>query len=218
MKSLPLLLGLFFTIVATALPADEPARKVLCFGDSITAGSAMKPADRPRLWVDQVQAASHGRLELINEGKGGRPTDSLGEFGQALVRYPKIDQLVLALGANDARNIKDDCVPLAVKNITAMVQRARATYGATLPILIVGPTNINKEKLGPTKPIGPQREQKLKDLNAAFEKLAKELNCTFVSLYGVVPPEAMSVDGVHPDAAGNEPITRTVLSKLLPVP
>jgi acyl-CoA thioesterase I len=214
----PVLFLLSLAIALAALRAEEPPRKVVCFGDSITAGSNMKPADRPQLWVDRVQAASQGRLEMINEGKGGRPTDSLGEFAQMLTRRPKADELVLALGGNDARNIKEDCVPKAVKNLTAMVARARAAYGAEIAILIVGPTNINQEKLGPTKPIGKERDGKLQELNAAFAKLAQELHCSFVSLYGVVPPETLTQDGVHPDAAGNEPIARLMLSKLLPSP
>src|SRR5262249_41844329 len=102
-----------------------------------------------------------------------------------------------------------------VANMHYMIEHARQKFGAKLPILIVGPTNINKSALGPTKPIGNQREAKLKELNAAYEKLAAETNCDFVSLYGVVPEGSMTKDGVHPDVAGNAAIATVMEKKLL---
>jgi acyl-CoA thioesterase-1 len=92
-----------------------------------------------------------------------------------------------------------------------MIHRARETYGEKLPILLVAPTNINKDELGPTKPIGPQREANLIALNAAYPDLAKTENCAFVSTYGVVPDDSLKFDGVHPDAAGHVEIAKVML-------
>lgn len=191
-------------------------RTVIVFGDSITAGSMMAPAARTNVWPQVVERESHGHFKMINEGKGGRPTASVTEFAAMLQRQPHCDLLVIALGMNDSLDITGECVPKAVANIRQMIEKARQAYGANLRVLLVGPTNINKERLGPTKNIGNEREAKLRELGAAFAKLAKELDCDFISLFGVVPETSLQTDGVHPDVAGNVAIARVMLSKLKP--
>ena len=194
--------------------AAEP-RLVVVFGDSITQGGALPAADRPRVWVALVEKDSAGRLKLVNEGKGGRPTASLKEFDAMLARHPRADQLVIALGTNDSRDITDECVPKAVANLRAMVERVRKAWGDKLRVLLVGPPNLNKNALVATKPIANEREAKLREQGDAFAKLAKELGCDFTSLFGVVPDSSHTKDGVHPDATGNEAIARALLPVLL---
>ncbi len=170
----------------------------------------MPTADRARVWVALVEKDSGGRLKLVNEGKGGRPTASVKEFEAMLVKHPRADQLVIALGTNDSRDITDSCVPKAVENLRGMIERARKAWGPGVAILLVGPPNINKNALGPTKPIADQRDAKLRDLGAAFAALAKETKCEFALLYGVVPEASLTKDGVHPDVAGNEAIAKAL--------
>ncbi|MEP6668602.1 MAG: SGNH/GDSL hydrolase family protein, partial [Chthoniobacter sp.] len=128
----------------------------------------------------------------------------------------KADLLVIALGTNDSRDISGQCVPKAIANVRAMIAKSREQYGKDLAVLLVGPPNIRKDALGPTKPIADQRDGKLRELGTGFDALAKEVHGEFVSLYGVVPDTSLTKDGVHPDAAGNEAIARFLLSKLLP--
>ncbi len=214
MKSIhPLVLMLIALSLARA--TNPVPLSVVVFGDSITEGNQLPPSDRPRLWVNLVQDRSKGALHLVNEGKGGRPTDSVAEFRQMLARHSPIDILLIALGTNDSRNIRDDSIPAAVKNIRAMITIAREKCGQRLPILLIAPPNIRMDALGPTKPIADQRDAKLRELGAAYETLAAELHCEYLSLYGVIPPASLTKDGVHPDAVGNEPIGTAVLPKLL---
>jgi acyl-CoA thioesterase I len=196
--------------------AQQEPRTVIIFGDSITAGNMLPKGDKARLWVNLVQQQSGGRLTMINEGKGGRPTDSLKEFEAMLNRQPKADLLVLALGTNDSRDISGQCVPKAVEHLRSMIDLARQKYRADLPILLVGPINLNKDALGPTKPIADQRDANLKELGTAYAALAQELHCDFTNLYGIVPATSLTRDGVHPDAIGNEVIAKALLPKLLP--
>lgn len=205
-------------LVALTSPALAAPRLVVVFGDSITQGGALPVADRARVWVALVETNSTGRLKLVNEGKGGRPTASVKEFEAMLTRHPRADQLVIALGTNDSRDLTDECVPKAVANLRTMVVKARQAWGDPLRVLLVGPPNINKAALGPTKPIANEREAKLREQGAAFEKLARELGCEFTSLFGVVPDASLTKDGVHPDAAGNEVIARALLPILLGSP
>ena len=196
--------------------AGGERRTVVVFGDSITAGSMLPPSERTNAWPQVVERESRGHLKMINEGKGARPTASVAEFAAMLERQPQCDLLVIALGMNDSRDIAGGCVPKAVANIRQMIEKARQTYGRKLRVLLVGPTNINKQSLGPTKNIGTEREAKLRELGAVFAKLAKELDCDFISLFGVVPETSLQTDGVHPDVAGNAAIAHVMLSKLKP--
>ena len=155
-------------------------------------------------------------MRLINEGKGGRPTASVEEFRVALKkRDGAFDTLLISLGTNDSRDITEKCVPEAVKNVRRMIELAREK-APKLRVLLVGPPNVNKNALGPTKPIANEREQKLKDLGAAFKELAKDTQSEFVTLFGAVPDECLLRDGVHPDAAGNDAIAKVILAALLP--
>ena len=208
-----LLIILFFLSLGVFAQSPMP-RTVIVFGDSITAGGALPKDERGHLWVTQVQKQSEGTLTLINEGKGGRPTNSLKEFDAMITRHAKAEALVIALGMNDSRDITPQCVPKAVANVRAMIVKARAAYGEKLPVLLVGPSNINKAALGPTKLIANEREAKLRELGAAFEKLASETKCEFVSLFGVVPDSTLLKDGVHPDGAGNDAIAQVMGERL----
>ena len=199
-------------------PAQSPSKaplRVLCFGDSITAGSALPKEEKPLVWPLLVEKYSEGKLSLINEGKGGRSTNSVREFEAVLEKHPDFNVLLIALGTNDSRDITEKCVPSAVENIKRMIDLARKGK-ANLPVFVVGPPNINKNALGPTKPIANQREQKLKELNEGFDKLAKENACNFVSLFGIVPGDCLQRDGVHPDAKGNEAIAEVIAATLMP--
>ena len=177
-----------FLLVLLAVSAfADTAQTVIVFGDSITAGGALPANERDAVWVRAVERESKGRLRMVNEGKGGRPTDSVKEFEAMLARQPQAAVLVIALGTNDSRDITAACVPKAVANVRAMIARARQQYGA-----------------------------KLRDIGDAFAALAKETGCEFTSLFGTVPEASMTKDGVHPDAAGNAAIARAMLAKLAP--
>lgn len=205
----------FATPLSGPLASAADSKTVIVFGDSITAGNALPKEQQSQAWLNLVQKEAGDQLQLINEGKGGRPTNSVKEFEAMLTHRPQADVLVLALGTNDSRDISGQCVPKAVANLRAMIDRARAAYGPRLKLIIVGPPNIRKESLGPTRPIADQREAKLKELGAAFSTLAKETGCEFISLFGVVPDGSLTKDGVHPDAAGNAAIAKAMLPKIL---
>jgi acyl-CoA thioesterase-1 len=201
--------------IAPPLPTVKP-RTAVVFGDSITEGGTLPKDQRDQTWVRVVERESKGLLTMVNEGKGGRPTKSVPECEAMLARRPRADILIIALGTNDSRDITAECVPKAVANLDTMIGLARKTYGPGIAILLVGPPNIHQSTLGPTKPIGDQREAKLRALGEAFALLAKEHHCEFVSLFGVVPDTSFTKDGVHPDAAGHAAIARVILKKLLP--
>lgn len=191
------------------------ANSVIVFGDSITQGGALPIEQCSSAWIRLAEAESNGRLQMINEGKRGRLTDSLNEFAAMLQQQATPAALAIALGTNDSRDVSGQCVPKAVANLKAMIVAARNAYGDKLPILFVGPPNINKNALGPTRLIAVQREANLPELGLAYEKLAQEMGCQFVGLFGGVPAESLTKDGVLPDAKGNEAIANKLLPAML---
>ncbi|MDB6140120.1 MAG: hydrolase [Verrucomicrobiaceae bacterium] len=210
-----MVIGIFGALFWDALAEGAPPATVVVFGDSITAGGALPAAERSQLWVALVETHSSGRLKMVNEGKGGRPTNSFREFEVMLGRHPRVDVLMLALGMNDSRDITPECVPKAVANLRKMLELARQNYGQGLRVLVASPTNIRKDALVATKPIAEQRAAKLRELGSAFQRLAADTDARFVNLYGVVPETSLSHDGVHPDGAGNAPLAQVLLPVLL---
>ncbi len=202
------------------LEAEPPPRPrtVVVFGDSLTEGGALPKEQRDQSWIRIVERESAGRLRMVNEGKGGRPAVSKHEFEAVLKRQPRADQVVIALGTNDSRDLSAGAVTNAFAHLHHMIDRARQAYGPTLPVLLVGPPNINKDALVATKPIGREREARLKELGEMMEGLARRKNCAFVSLFGVVPEASMRKDGVHPDAEGNAAMARVLAKALEPTP
>jgi len=148
------------TVISTAVAAigESPAnnaqtkpRVVVVFGDSITARSELPKDQRDAAWVRIVERESLGKLKMVNEGRGGRPTKSVPEFEAMLAHEPQADVLVIALGTNDSRDISSACVPNAVENVRKMIALARVAYGSALPVLLVGPPNINTTNRRPAR-------------------------------------------------------------------
>ena len=83
------LLLLALSVAAFAQNASSP-RTVIVFGDSITEGGALPKDQRDRVWLKQIEAQSNGTLILLNEGKGGRPTNSEKDFEAMLQRRPPL--------------------------------------------------------------------------------------------------------------------------------
>ena len=208
-------------ILADALiPAGVSAaapRTVIVFGDSIAAGTGLPEAERSRVWVHRVEQLARGRLRMVNEGAGGRWTSALPEFDAMLARRPHAEILVLALGTNDSVDVSGAAPERAARNLREMVLRARKRYGGQLAVLIVAPPNIRKDALLRNRDAAEQRERALEAMGPAFQALAANLGCEFLTLYGVVPDPSLASDGMHPDATGNERIARAVLPRLLAI-
>lgn len=195
--------------------AEEPQKPqtVIAYGDSLTEGKSGGES----AWVKLVEQQSDGQLKVINEGKGGRATgDGKWDFDKMTARQPRADTIVIALGTNDSRDLKPESITKAASNVRYMIDRARQCYGPWVKLLIIGPPNVNKAALVATKPIANEREAQLKALGAVFEALAKEKQCDFVSLFGAVPEETMTKDGVHPDGAGHAAMAKVLMGRLVP--
>ena len=210
-------LSLIFVLSGPGFSAE--VLTALCFGDSITEGRtprSLVPADR---WTARVGVLLAGRVICVNEGKGGRSASAIGEFAGALQRTPTPDILIVALGTNDSRDDMKEGATLAdrvTKNIAEICVAAR-TANPAIRILVCAPYNINEGALK-NAATGPQRVANLKAIGAALERWARlegqSGRVAFADLYGVLPAESLTTDGVHPSAAGQEAIARTIAKAL----
>lgn len=107
--------------------------KVVCFGDSITFGSGVPPA---QTWVQQL--ADRFQLTLINAGVSGHTSSQGLARIQSDVLAPKPDFVIINFGMNDhvmqARDVPNVSPALFRTNLLTMIHRVR-TNGA-IPILV----------------------------------------------------------------------------------
>jgi len=184
------------------------------FGDSICAGSDVPGGGRDDAWPQLFQRENSDLFDVDNQSRGGRPTSSLDEFDVAISREPAPDVLVIALAANDSRDLDEGMVQRACSNVEEMARRAGAR--GVRRIAIIGPYNINKDALKQSYPIRHERERNLLALDEAYAALAKRLGALYVRMYGAIPEKSLSFDGVHPDPAGNVPLKEAFEKDFIP--
>jgi len=210
LRPIRVLVFAMFSLSPAVLLAE--ASKTLFLGDSITVGEGLHHPETER-WTALVSKAN-GWVE-INAGKGGRPSSAMAEI-KAIIEHhqadPGITRLVIALGANDARNPSPDIAEQVVHNLGQTIDLAHAAAPGWA-IILCSVYNINRDHLA-NKAIADVRERNLKAINAAVQKLATDRHLPFVEYLGVLPPDSLTADGVHPDAAGHAALAKIFLSTI----
>jgi acyl-CoA thioesterase-1 len=197
------------TLAAAAGRAQETtqpqAQTVLFFGDSLTAGYGLDPAQAFPALI-QAKITAHGwDFQVINAGLSGETTaGGLRRIDWVLQR--PIAVFVLALGANDGLR----GLPLAdaKRNLQAIIDRTRDKY-PRVKIVLAGmqvPTNLGREYTT--------------GFRTMFPALAAANNATQLPflLEGVGGVPALNLpDGIHPNPAGHKIIAENVWQVLEPL-
>ena len=190
-------------------------RRILLFGDSLTAGNYLPEGQRPHHWVSLLSGLWKDQIEFLNEGQGGRSSDCLAEFASVLVAHSAPDLLVLWLGTNDSREMDGDIARRTAQNLRQMIHQARARYGPELSILLVAPPNIHPPAYTKYTPeFAEARQANLRAIGGAIDELATEEHCATVNLFDTLPAASLAGDGVHPDADGNLAMARVLAPAL----
>jgi acyl-CoA thioesterase I len=188
---------LAFVLAALAALAGAAAAEVriLAFGDSLTAGSGLPPAQG---FVPQLQAwlRAHGAPDatVINAGVPGETSaGGLARIGTVL--DPGVDAVIVELGANDMLRHLD--VGAMRQNLDGILSEIGE---AGLPALLAG------LPAPPNYPAGYRKAFK-----AAFRDLAREHDAIYVRSFfgGMAEGRSMGQimrlfqpDGLHPNAEG----------------
>ncbi len=189
---------------ATTKP-ESTAKALLFFGDSLTAGYGLDPAQAfPALIQEKIKARGW-HFRVINAGLSGETTaGGLRRIDWVLQR--PIAALVLALGANDG--LRGLPVGEAKRNLQAIIDRTKHKYPHA-KIVLAGmqvPTNLGQEYIT--------------SFRALFPDLAATNNALLIPFLledvGGVPALNLP-DGIHPNPAGHHIIAENVWKVLEPL-
>ncbi len=189
------------------LVAAEPARTIVFFGDSLTAGYGLDdPASEgyPALIQKKIDAAKLP-WRTVNAGLSGETTAGGLRRIDWVLRQP-IDIFVLALGGNDGLRGVDPASSRA--NLQQILERVRAKYPRT-QLVIAG------MKMPPTMGADFARA-----FDGMYPELAAKHGAALIPflLEGVGGSAHLNqADRIHPTAAGQEIVADNVWKVLRPL-
>ena len=180
---------------------------IVCFGDSITAGYAVRRGF-PSFWLEALrQRFPDARIEMINSGiSGDTSLDGLARLDWAVLSYEP-DLVTMNFGIND-------CVlGLSLEefelNLVQMVRRVRAGPGGEILLLSSQPLET------------PPYDRMVLDYYRVVERVAKEMDAGFVDVYGAWMERVRSGTSLgslilpgldHPNEAGYRIIAEELMS------
>ena len=178
--------------------ADGPM-KLLAFGDSLTAGYNLAPAQSFPVKLEAALRAQGYRVQVTNAGVSGETTaDGRARLSWVLASGDPFDFAVVELGANDALRGLDPGAAFANLDaiLTALTQRKVKSLLAGM----LAPRNLGE------------------DYVRAFDAIYPALQAKHgVPLYpffldGVaMQPRLLQSDGLHPNASGVDVIVQRIL-------
>jgi len=179
--------------------------KILCLGDSLTAGFNLEQKHAyPHLLEQQLTAQNHS-VKVVNAGISGSTTASaLGRLRWHLRSKNRADILLLALGANDGLRGLD--LQAAKQSLLKTIQLAHKNK---IQVLLAG------MKIPPSYGLEYARA-----FHQMYRDIAADEAVTFIPflLEGVATKAEFNLpDGIHPNADGHQIISQTVLKHLLPL-
>lgn len=193
-----------FWLLVTAgqlLAADRPI--LVCFGDSITAGYGLQPAQAYSSALQRKLDTNGYHYQVVNEGTSGATTkDAVANLHAILQLHPEI--VIVEFGGNDGlRGLPPD---LTRRNLDIVLTTLE---NAHIKILLAGIT------LPPN--YGPDYIQAFE---AIFRDLAAKHHVAFVPMIYkdlVRVPGTIQGDGIHPTAKGSAIIADTLFPALKPI-
>jgi len=192
-------------VLSFLLQASADPKVILFFGDSLTAGYGLSPAEAFPALIEQRCSQNGTPCKVINAGLSGET--SAGGLSRIdwVLRQP-IDIFVLELGANDG--LRGLPLEQTRKNLQAIIDKVKAKYPKA-KIVIAG--MMVPPNLGP-------------DYAAAFQKifpeLAKKNNATLIPflLQDVAGHANLNLsDGIHPNKEGHKVVANNVYQVLSPM-
>jgi acyl-CoA thioesterase-1 len=190
------LLALFVNITGASAMAATQIR-ILAFGDSLTAGYNLPPADAFPVKLEAALRAKGYAVQVINAGVSGDTTaGGRARLDWALADQP--DYAIVELGANDALRGLDPAQ--AFSNLDAILGQLDAHHVKILLAGMLAPPNLGSD-YGRT-------------FNAIYPKLRSKWHVPLYPFFldGVsLHPELTQADGLHPNTQGVARIVSGIL-------
>lgn len=187
----------FFCLTVNSLHAAAAEKKLLVFGDSLTAGLGV-PYDKafPAQLEQKLRAEGYA-ITVINAGVSGDTTSGgLSRLDWTLQQKP--DFVILELGANDMLRAIDPTLTRSnLKKMLGILQQKK------IPVLFAG--------MKATTNLGQKYVTAFDDI---YPSLAKEYHVVYYPFFleGVaLHRNLLQDDGLHPNEAGVAVIVNTIL-------
>jgi acyl-CoA thioesterase-1 len=189
----------------TTIPAGSSSRTILFFGNSLTAGFGLDPAEAFPALIQQKIDSLKWNYAVVNAGLSGETSaGGLRRIDWLLQR--KIDILVLELGANDG--LRGLALADTRRNLQGIIDRTKQKHPHA-QIVIAGmqvPPNLGSTYT--------------QSFRALFPELAKKNEAVLIPflLKGVGGVPALNLaDGIHPNIAGHRKVAENVWQVLRPL-
>jgi len=187
------------------------ATTILCFGDSNTNGATPDKSGRypsDVRWVGQLQTLLGPDYYVIEEGLGGRTTDSdhfregkegrngFAYYKPALESHLPLGVIVIMLGTNDIKNVYNKTSDEIASSIAEYVQYTRdkvAERELKQPkFILVSPAPVDRRSYGNV--FDETSVKKSLELAISIEAVARDLDCQFVD---AAQYTQVGEDGIH---------------------
>lgn len=197
-----LVLSLSAVISLSDMSRQDQKKRIVFFGDSITAGYGLSREEAFPALIQQKIDSANMVYEVVNAGLSGETSaGGLGRIDWILKVKPDI--FILELGGNDG--LRGLSLSETEKNLIAMVNKVRERNPDAIVILagMQIPPNLGTDYT--------------EDFKNLFAKVAKKTNS------GLIPflldkvggyPELNLPDGIHPNVEGHAIVAETVWENL----
>jgi acyl-CoA thioesterase-1 len=187
----------------SAAPAETNVPRIVCLGDSLTAGLGLSPDQAyPAVLQGFVRDAGHPH-QVVNAGvSGDTSAGGLRRLDWSLDERTRV--LIVALGANDG--LRGLPVPELRRNLHEIVRRAESRGVSVMLAGMEAPPNFGATYV--------------RDFRDAYADLARTEEVTFVPflLDGVAGVSRLNQsDGIHPTAEGQRLIADLIWRELEPL-
>ncbi|MBL7849126.1 MAG: arylesterase [Cyclobacteriaceae bacterium] len=198
-------LAVFIVVAMSFSFSPPPAKVVLFFGDSLTAGYGLNPEDAFPAVVDKTLKKSGVEVRVINAGLSGETSAGGLTRIDWILRQP-IDVFFLELGANDGLR----GLPLSEtrKNLQTIIDKVKVKNPKCRIVLagMMVPPNMGKEYSD--------------EFRVLYSEIARKNKATLIPflLDGVAGIERLNqADGIHPTAEGHAIIGKNITEVILPM-
>ncbi len=184
--------------------SESDKRKIVAFGDSLTAGFGLLENESYPYLLQQKLKADGYDYEVLNAGVSGDTTAGGLERIDWSLDQKNVQILILELGAND---LLRGMSPAQMKeNLDKMIRKAKAKNVQVLLCGMLSPPSM-----------GAQYQA---DYINAFRDLADEHEVEFMPfiMLGIaLDPKLNQQDGIHPNADGEKIMTDNIYKALKPL-
>tara|TARA_S200000501_G_C20814732_1_gene740020 strand:+ start:82 stop:705 length:624 start_codon:yes stop_codon:yes gene_type:complete len=196
-----LILVVIITSIVSVSQANENEKKLMIFGDSLTAGYGLRQEDAFSAKLERSLKLMGKSVKIISSSVSG-DTSSGGNNRILWALSDKPDAVILELGANDGLRGIDPKV--TYHNLYSIMEKLKNNNIKVLIAGMLAPPNLGKE-------YG-------KEFNQIYTRLAYEFNSQLYPFFlkGVVnKPHLNQPDGIHPNEAGIEEIIKRILPMVI---